>query len=259
LTGTKFWWRNILAAIKSGEEVLPQSRRQLGQMIVRRLLSERRAEIMPIWDESVFLLVDEMLGTLVERAHQLICEHFGIGVAKARTLDAIAAEWGVTRERLRQIEAKAISKLRREAHKRGLDVLGAPVGSALQRELARREAEKEAALRTEEAAQFGAPFELATNPHLFRRVDELEFSVRSTNCLRYAGVVLVGELVQKTEVELLRGKNFAKKSLKEIKKALKKLDLDLCMKGNDRLNVLLAEHRRAVLAAAQSGQNSQNP
>jgi DNA-directed RNA polymerase subunit alpha len=68
------------------------------------------------------------------------------------------------------------------------------------------------------------------NDNLFRNVDELEFSVRSQNCLQNADIKYIGELVQKSEQEMLRTKNFGHKSLNEIKEILKEMGLELGMK-----------------------------
>lgn len=68
------------------------------------------------------------------------------------------------------------------------------------------------------------------NENLFRPVDELELSVRSANCLQNAGIKLIGELVQKSEGEMLKTKNFGRKSLKEIRDILTEMDLQLGMK-----------------------------
>jgi len=68
------------------------------------------------------------------------------------------------------------------------------------------------------------------NEHLFRSVDELELSVRSANCLKNADIHLIGELVQKTESEMLKTKNFGRKSLNEIKEILEEMDLKLGIK-----------------------------
>jgi DNA-directed RNA polymerase subunit alpha len=68
------------------------------------------------------------------------------------------------------------------------------------------------------------------NDHLFRSVDELEFSVRSQNCLQNADIKYIGELVQKTEQEMLKTKNFGHKSLNEIKEILREMGLELGMK-----------------------------
>ena len=67
------------------------------------------------------------------------------------------------------------------------------------------------------------------NPNLFRSVDELELSVRSANCLQNANIRLIGELVQRSEAEMLRTKNFGRKSLNEIKEILASMDLELGM------------------------------
>jgi len=67
------------------------------------------------------------------------------------------------------------------------------------------------------------------NPNLYRLVDELELSVRPANCLKNMGIRLVGELVQKSEAELLKTKNFGRKSLAEIKEILSSMGLSLGM------------------------------
>lgn len=68
------------------------------------------------------------------------------------------------------------------------------------------------------------------NENLFRSVDELELSVRSANCLKHANIKLIGDLVQKTEAEILATKNFGRKSLNEIKEILSEMGLGLGMK-----------------------------
>ncbi|HPL63932.1 MAG: DNA-directed RNA polymerase subunit alpha [Syntrophales bacterium] len=68
------------------------------------------------------------------------------------------------------------------------------------------------------------------NENLMRSVDELELSVRSANCLKNAGINLIGELVQKSEAEMLKTKNFGRKSLNEIKEILSEMGLSLGMK-----------------------------
>jgi DNA-directed RNA polymerase subunit alpha len=66
--------------------------------------------------------------------------------------------------------------------------------------------------------------------HLDRSVDELELSVRSYNCLKNANIQTIGELVQKSEAEMLRTKNFGRKSLNEIKEILTTMGLSLGMR-----------------------------
>jgi DNA-directed RNA polymerase subunit alpha len=68
------------------------------------------------------------------------------------------------------------------------------------------------------------------NDVLLRHVDDLELSVRSANCLKNAGINLIGELVQKTEAEMLKTKNFGRKSLNEIKEILQESGMGFGMK-----------------------------
>ena len=83
--------------------------------------------------------------------------------------------------------------------------------------------EPEAATRTDEEE------ELEFNPLLLKKVDELELSVRSANCLKNDNIVYIGDLIQKTEAEMLRTPNFGRKSLNEIKELLSTMGLHLGM------------------------------
>lgn len=71
--------------------------------------------------------------------------------------------------------------------------------------------------------------ELPFNKNLLLKVDELELSVRSANCLKNDNIIYIGDLVQKTESEMLRTPNFGRKSLNEIKELLANMDLHLGM------------------------------
>jgi DNA-directed RNA polymerase subunit alpha len=75
-----------------------------------------------------------------------------------------------------------------------------------------------------------APAEDAVNENLLRSVDELDLSVRAENCLQAANIKYIGDLVLKTEAEMLKTKNFGRKSLKEIKELLSEMGLTLGMK-----------------------------
>ncbi len=83
--------------------------------------------------------------------------------------------------------------------------------------------EPEAARRDEEED------DLEFNPLLLKKVDELELSVRSANCLKNDNIVYIGDLIQKTEAEMLRTPNFGRKSLNEIKEVLTAMGLHLGM------------------------------
>ena len=71
--------------------------------------------------------------------------------------------------------------------------------------------------------------DLPFNKNLLRKVDELELSVRSANCLKNDNIVYIGDLVQKSEAEMLRTPNFGRKSLNEIKEVLSQMGLHLGM------------------------------
>ncbi|MDY6854806.1 MAG: DNA-directed RNA polymerase subunit alpha [Thermodesulfobacteriota bacterium] len=72
--------------------------------------------------------------------------------------------------------------------------------------------------------------ESVVNENLYRSIEELELSVRSSNCLKNANIKYIGELVQKTEAEMLKTRNFGRKSLNEIKEILQDMGLSLGMK-----------------------------
>ena len=85
------------------------------------------------------------------------------------------------------------------------------------------------------------------NEHLFRNVEELELSVRAANCLKTAHIQTIAELVQKTESDLLKTKNFGKKSLNEIKTILEEMGLSLGIRlDHEELERLRAHHERAI-------------
>mgnify|MGYP001319815215 CR=1 FL=1 len=73
------------------------------------------------------------------------------------------------------------------------------------------------------------PTEPEFNKNLLRKVDELELSVRSMNCLKNDNIIYIGDLVQKSEGEMLRTPNFGRKSLNEIKEVLNTMSLYLGM------------------------------
>ncbi|MCW9034267.1 MAG: DNA-directed RNA polymerase subunit alpha [Alphaproteobacteria bacterium] len=79
--------------------------------------------------------------------------------------------------------------------------------------------------KTEEKAEDELPF----NKNLLRKVDELELSVRSANCLKNDNIIYIGDLVLKSEAEMLRTPNFGRKSLNEIKEVLAQMGLHLGM------------------------------
>src|SRR6201981_435111 len=93
------------------------------------------------------------------------------------------------------------------------------------------------------------------NENLNRSVEELELSVRSYNCLKNANIQTIGELVQKTEAEMLKTKNFGRKSLNEIKEILSTMGLSLGMKIDEQGNAVPGPTSNQVLPASAYGDN----
>ena len=79
------------------------------------------------------------------------------------------------------------------------------------------------------ARQHGGKLDLPFNPNMLRRVEELERSVRASNCLKNDNIVYIGDLVQKSEMDLLKTPNFGRKSMEEIKRVLITMGLNLGM------------------------------
>jgi len=104
---------------------------------------------------------------------------------------------------------------------------------------------------TPEMAEEEDSQEPSLNENLFRPVAELELSVRSANCLQNADIKFIGELVQRSEGEMLKTKNFGRKSLNEIKEILREMDLDFGMQienfpNRDELDERLAREKESA-------------
>jgi DNA-directed RNA polymerase subunit alpha len=102
-----------------------------------------------------------------------------------------------------------------------------------------------------EAAEATDEQEPTLNENLFRPVAELELSVRSANCLQNADIKYIGELVQRSEGEMLKTKNFGRKSLNEIKEILREMGLDFGMRidnfpARDELDRRLAREKESA-------------
>ena len=93
------------------------------------------------------------------------------------------------------------------------------------------------------------------NENLNRSVEELELSVRSYNCLKNANIQTIGELVQKSEAEMLKTKNFGRKSLNEIKEILSNMGLSLGMKIDEHGNAVPGSGSVTQAAAVPSAMN----
>jgi DNA-directed RNA polymerase subunit alpha len=102
-----------------------------------------------------------------------------------------------------------------------------------------------------EAAEVAEQLTPTLNENLFRPVAELELSVRSGNCLQNADIKYIGELVQRSEAEMLKTKNFGRKSLAEIKEILREMGLDFGMRienfpGREELDRRMARERETA-------------
>src|ERR1700755_3498366 len=106
--------------------------------------------------------------------------------------------------------------------------------------------------QTEEISERGMD---KMNEVLNRSVEELELSVRSYNCLKNANIQTIGELVQKTEAEMLKTKNFGRKSLNEIKEILSSMGLSLGMKIDEHGNAVPGPTSNQILPASAYGDN----
>jgi hypothetical protein len=192
--------------------------------------------------------VDAALLTLNERSRKVLICLYGLesGV-KPRDLQAVARELGVSRALIRQIEANALRLLRSAEvapHLQKFEPRTA--GDLIANE--RRLRQEVASLRGQVEGLVLARDELAQaiksgNPttillsqveandleNLSKWVTDFEFSVRSQNCLGNAGIERIWQLAEKTESELLKTKNFGRKSLDEIKGILRLLGLSLGM------------------------------
>src|ERR1700728_4530748 len=108
--------------------------------------------------------------------------------------------------------------------------------------------------QTEEISKHGLD---KINEVLNRSVEELELSVRSYNCLKNANIQTIGELVQKTEAEMLKTKNFGRKSLNEIKEILSSMGLSLGMKIDEHGNAVPGPTSNVPLPASAYGPDDQ--
>ena len=91
----------------------------------------------------------------------------------------------------------------------------------------------------------------AFNPNLLKSVNELELSVRAYNCMRNADIKIIADLVERTEPEMLKTKNFGRKSLNEIKEMLQNMGLNFGMKiDREMVNKMATSQVRSVVQDA---------
>ncbi len=203
------------------------SREDIETSISQAILDDYRLRVVPQWTANAQQIIDGVLSTLTEREMRVLHMHFGLGDETPMSLEEIAQAFGVTRERIRQIEAKALRKLRNPQRSDQLrpfiNGLGdwIKVADSLQKRVDSLLKEKERLLQ-------GGDFQ-GESTILLRSIDNLELTVRAYNCLKYENIYLIGDLVQQTEYKLFKVPNLGPKSINEIKEVLASRGLTLGM------------------------------
>jgi len=170
--------------------------------------------------------IKDLLNTLTEREARIVTSRLIDGY----TLEAVGLQEGVTRDRIRQIEAKAIRKLRHPSRlyimRYGKEVIGLQDDiKKLTIELSKKKKELIDAINN--------PFEIELTEEemmlstLSQKIDNLDFSVRTFNCLRRGGIETLSQLVQSTVHDLQKLRNLGNRSLKEIIYKLNDMGLSL--------------------------------
>lgn len=186
--------------------------------------------------------IELTLKELTEREESVIRMRFALG-ADFHTLKEIGRRYGITGESSRRIEAKALQKLRRPHQKKILETL---FRSVLEKRLEQAERaisdlqweskvltaqiDSDRSIAGDVIAILGSVGQIRNRKDIVPApfsdsIDRLELSERSANCLKNANILTIGEIVRKTEPELLRTKNFGRRCLNELKNALAKMGL----------------------------------
>lgn len=213
--------------------------------------SIRNGFIVPLLTDEDRRNIDEAISTLEPRSAEIVRKYWGIGCAP-QTLAEIANHFGLQPERIRQIKERAVHDLRHPSRRKYLENIPSSwakqkdeVAALRQQVHDTKAAAAEARVQLEVLRQYkeaaeslNLPLDAATADLVEKRrifellqkpVEELELSVRSANCLRAFGVVTLGDLVQMTELQLLKCRNFGRKSLQELVVILERLGLHFGM------------------------------
>ncbi len=224
-------WGEYLKGAQDHSVINPQSRQACESDLCNICISQYRHRIMPIWDKRIISVIERVLKTLNTREEKVLRMRFGFGEARGMDLEEVAHDFEVTRERIRQIEAKALRRLRHPSRKKVLEVFSVPTQEIFSDVLQKIGQEKLAAELLECVQEAREREE--ENPQLFdvllRRVDELELNARTFHCLENHHIEYIFQLVLKTEREVLQFKNFGRKCLREIREVLGGIGLHLGM------------------------------
>lgn len=193
-----------------------------------------KKDVLPVREEDRER-IDKMLETfLIPREQKVVRLRFGLDGRKY-TLKEVGQELGRSSERIRQIETKSLRKLRHPEKKKFLEVFFRPTLEKKIENLAQKNMSLQKKIEWYEKI-LGKVKQLIEQPEfiqvqeeeeLSKSIEDLEFSVRTTNSLRSAGISTIRELLSRTEDELLKLKNFGRKSLLEIQDALAEMNLSL--------------------------------
>ena len=224
------YWQQYLCGVADESITAPCSRGEMEKDLAYRFSAEHRAGIMPVWPDEVKDVMDLVLRSLTPREEMVLRMQFGLGRPKL-TLREIGSHFFVTPARIKDISAKARRKLLVSHRRKAFAIVVNPIGGSVERELKRRRLLEEDKRRRDELikiAESGDPDEFFGR--LLRRVDEWDMSIRTRHCLEWANITYVGQLVQMRDFDLLKVKNFGRKSLKEVKELLAEMGLHLSTK-----------------------------
>ncbi len=230
-------WNLYLRRLADGEVEAPESVMDLRVILSREIEAVDRGGIWPSWTDEMSRLLNTAIKRLGHRQRDVVGLRYGFG-RQTHTLAEIGQRLGITSQAVGNIDKLTREQIRKSSEFATADRYMRPL-SGLTEEL-RRVDEENVRLRAEleraceriEALENGILSEEqgSLSGNLFKRVDELELSVRSANCLQNAGIEFIYQLVEKTEADLLKTKNFGRKSLNEIKEILAELGLKLGMR-----------------------------
>lgn len=166
------------------------------------------------FSEQVF--IDDVISTLTDREALVLYKRFAFNGFDFRTLKALGLEFGVTGNRIRQIENKALRKLRHPSRSK---CIHQNRRAAEIQEENRKIAAQNAETEQTEKQKIYQQYKIS--------IDEFHISCRTRNCLMSSDIIYISNLLSWTENELLRLPNFGRKSLNEIKDILANLGLQL--------------------------------
>ena len=187
----------------------------LQQDLCRFVAKRERGKITTSWPDIAIEEIEAVLPCLESRPAHVVRTYFGLGVEQ-QNLTEISQEFLVTRQQVRRYLSSAQRKLWCLLKKRKLDLLVSPINQHVEDVLTAHR------VRRLMEGTSDLPIELLLTP-----VREIEMSIRSDHCLYNANIVFIGELIAKTEEELLKTKRFGRRSLKEIKELLRARNLSL--------------------------------